>query len=192
MITWLRNLPTPKMLSDMDALISKHPDCNYAEVVMTKSDEEPCLVHFESEETQHLINQFAAAHSALRPSRRHLSVTLLPTMVQYYYPQDDISKVYHMRLLEHAPFDGYVVNLYHNTPVPLFSFPSNREDIDHMEVSRTTFKMDKNAFVNFESVEYEDGTLCNHVYANINFPHQTAQEVVSSAHTAIAELARSN
>lgn len=175
----------------MDALISKHPDCNYVELVMTKKDGDPCLVHFESEEMQHLINQFATAHHELRPSRKHLSITLLPTMVQYYYPQDDIAKVYHMRLLEHAPFDGYVVNLYHNTAVPLFSFPSNREDVDHMEVRRTTFKMDKNVFVNFESAEYEDRSLCNHVYVNINFPHQTAKEPISTAHTAIAELARS-
>ena len=173
----------------MDALISKHPDCNYIELVMTKHDQDPCLIHFESEEMQDLINQFATAHATLRPSRKHLSMTLLPTMVQYYYPQDDISKVYHMRFLDHGFFDGYVANLYHNTTVPLFSFPSNREDIDHMEVRRTTFKMDKNVFVNFESAEYEDGSLRNHVYANINFPHQTTQEVVSSARNAIAELA---
>jgi hypothetical protein len=101
-------------------------------------------------------------------------------MIQYYYPQEDTSKVFHTRMLHHAEFDRHVVNVYHNTTVPLFSMPSNREDVDVLDVKRSTFKLDRNAYMNFECMSSEDGTTVNHAYMNILFPDQFSPSALQS------------
>lgn len=164
-----------------------HPECNYLELLLSKTARDPPFVHFEAREMQDMINQFASAHEGLKPNRRQYSITMLPTMVLYYYPQEDLSKAYHMKLLDHRELDGYLCNMYHNTSVPLFGVPSNREDLDHMEVWRTTFKLDKSVFLNFEAIRHEDNTLFNHVYANINEPDP---RTLALAESAIAQIRR--
>ena len=162
-----------------------HPECNYIELVLSKSARDPPFVHFEAREMQDMINRFAAAHEGVKANRRQYSITVLPTMVLYYYPQEDTSKAYHMKLLEHRELDGYLCNMYHNVSLPLFGVPSNRDDVDHMEVSRTSFKLDKSVFVNFEAIHHEDDTLFNHVYANINAPDP---QTLALAESVIAQI----
>lgn len=155
----------------MDRILEKCPECNYLEILLSKGGDPP-VVHFETDEIQQFVNRFSKVSPKPHPITKQYTMTVLPTMIHYYYPQEDSSKLYHMRMLHNEEFDRYVVNAYHNTTLPLFSMPSNRDDVDHIDVKRSTFKMDKNAYMNFESMTSEDGTVSNHAYMNILFPDQ--------------------
>ena len=168
----------------MERIVAEHPECNYLEILLTKGGDPP-VTHFDTREMQDFVNRFSKISPKAHPITKQYTMTVLPTMIHYYYPQDDSSKVFHMRMLHHEEFDRYVVNAYHNTTVPLFSMPSNREEVDVIDVKRSTFKVDRNAYMNFECMLSEDGTVSNHAYMNVLFPDQfatsTLQSVVQSA-----------
>jgi hypothetical protein len=168
----------------MEQIVAQHPECNYLEILLTKGGDPP-VAHFEQDEMQEFVNRFSKTSPKPHPITKQYTMTVLPTMIQYYYPQEDTSKVFHTRMLHHAEFDRHVVNVYHNTAVPLFSMPSNRDAVDVLDVKRSTFKLDRNAYMNFECMSSEDGTTANHAYMNILFPDQlspsTLQSLVRSA-----------
>jgi hypothetical protein len=72
-------------------------------------------------------------------------------------------------LLKKNEIDTKMICLYYDKQIiPTHSFPSSKEYFDICDVKRTTIRILNNLYLNFESVQYQDKSVYNTIYFNVN------------------------
>lgn len=64
--------------------------------------------------------------------------------------------------------DNMMCLYYDKQIIPTHSFPSSKDYYDICYVKRTTIRILNNLFLNFESIQYQDDSVYNNIYFNIN------------------------
>tara|TARA_Y100000385_G_C12562300_1_gene412665 strand:- start:246 stop:533 length:288 start_codon:yes stop_codon:yes gene_type:complete len=73
-----------------------------------------------------------------------------------------------------------VVNYYQRQSLPIHTFPSTTTYEDNINIKKTIIKLLNNVYLNFESIQYDNDEVFNHVYFNCNITKKCDIDLINS------------
>ena len=144
--------------------------CNYVEIALFKKkhNDNEFDISFTQLECHAMIQNVHTHNKSIKFFKKHEVKKLYKNLV-YSISDDKIGTVYSSNLItHHMVSDRCICNYFSKQNLPSHSFPSSTDIFDIIDCKRLTAKISGNLYLNFESIEYRDGGVHNHVYFNIN------------------------
>lgn len=149
-------------------------NCNYIEIVLYKKKE--CENNYDISHTDlecdAYLDKLLKEDKKLRLNHKeersiiHKNLRLTSTINKDGMKQEYVTSPI---LLKKEDIGNNMMCLYYEKQViPTHSFPSSKEYHDIYDVKRTTIRILNNLFLNFESIQYQDESVYNNIYFNIN------------------------
>jgi hypothetical protein len=154
--------------------LHKMTNCNYTEIILTKnksvneSVENVYEIAYTDLECQAYVNKITNTNNSIKFFKKHETKQIHKNMIRCVSKEKN-GLVSSLVLIKKKHIsDRAICNYYTRVTVPPHNFPSSLDVFDIVDCKRMTANIINNLYLNFESTEYMNGDVFNHIYFNIN------------------------
>lgn len=158
-------------------------NCNYIEIVFfnKKYNEFVFDIDHSTSRCQFILSKLSQLYPDNKTFKKHYTKYLYDTLELTKSNADNMISVHNLELLDHTSYkDSVLVNYYDKQILPTHRFPSTTSLKDIIDCKKVVMKIKNNIYFNFDSLEYSDKTICNHMYININYNKSTDFELINN------------
>jgi len=152
-------------------MLESKESCNYVDIVLYKKKLTDSVydIHFTKSECESLLNAVSKHDPSMKVFKKH-SYKYCDGYIDYtHHFSDDIAIVTANTVLEiNKEHDKFLIQYMNRQQLPLHTFPSKLVVDSQSDSKRVSVKIFNNMFINFDSIDYGDGDVCNHINININ------------------------
>jgi hypothetical protein len=155
---------------------------NYIEVVFIKENVEPNVydIHFCDFEIANMMFKLKQANQNIKPFQKEYQKYLYDSLEYNVNDKESTVNLYNMKFQNSEMYDNIVVNYYHRQSLPIHTFPSSKSYEDNINVKKTIIKLLNNVYLNFDSIQYDNDEVFNHVYLNCNVTKKCDIDLINS------------
>jgi|TARA_Y100000389_G_scaffold186685_1_gene207304 uncharacterized protein YacL (UPF0231 family) len=157
-------------------------DTNYIEVVFVKESVEPTVydIHFCDIEIANMLYKLKLANQTIKPFQKEYQKYLYDSLEYNVNEKESTVNLYNMKFQNSELTKDIVVNYYQRQSLPIHTFPSTTTYEDNINIKKTIIKLLNNVYLNFESIQYDNDEVFNHVYFNCNITKKCDIDLINS------------
>lgn len=157
-------------------------DTNYIEIVFIREAIEHAVydIHFCDIEITNMLYKLKQANQTIKPFQKEYQKYLYDSLEYNVNEKDSIVNLYNMKFQNSELSENIVVNYYHRQSLPIHNFPSSTSYEDNVNIKKTIVKLLNNLYLNFDSIQYDDNEVFNHVYFNCNITKKCDIDLINS------------
>jgi len=157
-------------------------DTNYIEVVFIKEQVEANVydIDFCDIEISNMLYKLKQANQTIKPFQKEYQKYLYDSLEYNVNEKDSVINLFNMKFENTELLSNVVVNYYHKQSLPIHTFPSTTTYEDNINIKKTIVKLVNNVYLNFDSIQYDNNDVFNHVYFNCNVSKKCDIDLINS------------
>jgi hypothetical protein len=152
-------------------MLENKESCNYVDIVLYKRKLSDSVydIHFTKNECESLLNAISKHDPSLKVFKKH-SYKYSNDCIEYthHFSEDIAIVTANASLGINKDHDKFIIHYMNRQQLPLHTFPSTLVVDSQSDSKRVSVKILNNMYINFDSIDYGNGDVYNHINININ------------------------